>query len=143
MKYELSILIPVFNTVCVQLVSDIRQQALDADGLNARAVIHTGLVADYCAEHGIRCGGKTARQMTAEDYRRYDLLIGMDGRNLANMRRICGGDPKGKIRLLLEHSPRPRDIADPWYTGDFDTACSDILEGCEQWLDQLAKTRFR
>ncbi len=95
------------------------------------------------ASLGIDCRGKRARQMTRADYGEYDLLLGMENRNLIHMRRICGGDPKGKIRLLLEHSPRPRDIADPWYTGDFDTACSDILEGCEQWLDQLAKTRFR
>ena len=54
------------------------------------------------AEHGIGCAGKTARQMTAADYREYDLLIGMDSANLRNMRRICGGDPEGKIRLLMD-----------------------------------------
>ncbi len=89
---------------------------------------------------GIDCRGKHARLMTRADYEQYDLLLGMEKRNLNNMRRICGGDPKGKIHLLLEHSPRPRDIDDPWYTGDFDTACDDILEGCEQWLDKLAGT---
>ena len=90
------------------------------------------------AEHGIRCGGKTARQMTAEDYRRYDLLIGMDGRNLANMRRICGGDPDGKMHLLMDFTRRPGDVADPWYTGDFDAAWRDVTEGCRgllQWLE--------
>lgn len=89
---------------------------------------------------GIDCRGKYARQMTKADYDQYDLLLGMENRNLANMRRICGGDPQGKIHLLLEHSSRPRDIADPWYTGDFDTACDDIVEGCGQWLDRLAGT---
>ena len=88
---------------------------------------------------GIDCRGKCARQMTKADYEKYDLLLGMESRNLASMRRICGGDPKGKIHLLLEHSPRPRDIADPWSTGDFDTACADIVEGCEQWLDRLTE----
>ena len=90
------------------------------------------------AEHGIRCGGKTARQMTAEDYRRYDLLIGMDGRNLANMRRICGGDPDGKMHLLMDFTRRPGEVADPWYTGDFDAAWRDVTEGCRgllQWLE--------
>lgn len=90
------------------------------------------------AEHGIRCGGKTARQMTAEDYRRYDLLIGMDGRNLANMRRICGGDPGGKMHLLMDFTRRPGEVADPWYTGDFDAAWRDVTEGCRgllQWLE--------
>ena len=90
------------------------------------------------AEHGIRCGGKTARQMTADDYRRYDLLIGMDGRNLANMRRICGGDPDGKMHLLMDFTRRPGEVADPWYTGDFDAAWRDVTEGCRgllQWLE--------
>ena len=84
---------------------------------------------------GIDCSGKRARQMTKRDYEEYDLLLGMEQRNLNAMRRICGGDPKGKIHLLLEHSPFPRDIADPWYTGDFDAACRDIQEGCRQWLE--------
>ena len=92
------------------------------------------------AEHGIRCGGKTARQMTAEDYRRYDLLIGMDGRNLANMRRICGGDPDGKMYLLMDFTRRPGEVADPWYTGDFDATWRDVTEGCRgllQWLEGI------
>ena len=86
---------------------------------------------------GIDCSGKRARQMTKADYREYDLLLGMEQWNLNSMRRISGGDPEGKIHLLLEHSPHPRGIDDPWYTGDFDTACRDIQEGCESWLDVL------
>ncbi len=92
---------------------------------------------------GLDCRGKYARQMTRADYDAFDLLLGMESRNLNSMRRICGGDPKGKIHLLLEHSPAHRDIADPWYTGDFDTACADILEGCGQWLDKLTENGFR
>ena len=88
---------------------------------------------------GIDCSDKRARQMTKADYREYDLLLGMEQWNIHNMRRICGGDPDGKIHLMLEHSPDPRGIADPWYTGDFDTACRDIQEGCEQWLDLLSR----
>ena len=90
-------------------------------------------------ELGIDCRGKRARQMTKADYGEYDYLIGMENRNLMNMRRICGGDPEGKIHLLLEDAPFPRDIDDPWYTGDFDTACREIQEGCSLWLDRLAK----
>ena len=86
---------------------------------------------------GIACSGKRARQMTKADYQEYDLLLGMEQWNLNSMRRICGGDPEGKIHLLLEHSLHPRGIDDPWYTGDFDTACRDIQEGCESWLDVL------
>ena len=71
------------------------------------------------AAHGISCAGKTARQITRADYDRYDLLIGMDALNLRNMRRFFGGDPQGKISLLLDYTDRPGDVADPWYTGDF------------------------
>ena len=92
-------------------------------------------------ELGISCDGKRARQMNRGDYGRYDLLIGMEERNLWAMRRICGGDPEGKIHLMLEDAPRPRDIADPWYTGDFDAACADIMEGCELWLEKIMKQK--
>ena len=91
------------------------------------------------AEMGLTCAGKRARTLTPRDYQEYDLLIGMEQRNLSAMRRICGGDPEGKIHLMLEDSAAPRDIADPWYTGDFDTACRDIQEGCEAWLNRIQK----
>ena len=89
------------------------------------------------AEHGINCSGKTARQLTRADYDRYDLLIGMDRANLRNMRRICGGDSDGKIRLLLEFTGRSGEVADPWYTGDFETTWRDVLEGCSGLLSHL------
>ena len=86
------------------------------------------------AEHGISCAGKTARQLTEADYGRYDLLIGMDRANLRDMRRACGGDPDGKIHRLMEYTDRPGDVADPWYTGDFDATWRDVLEGCQGLL---------
>ena len=89
------------------------------------------------AEHGISCKGKTARQMTRGDYDRFDLLIGMDSWNIRNMNIICGGDPEGKIHLLLDFTDRPGDVDDPWYTRDFETAWQDILEGCQCLLKQL------
>ena len=89
------------------------------------------------AEHGIGCAGKTARQLRCEDYAYYDYLIGMDSANLRNMRRICGGDPEGKISLLLDHTSRPADVADPWYTGDFEATWQDVLEGCSRLLEEL------
>ena len=89
------------------------------------------------AEHGIGCAGKTARQLRREDYDRFDLLIGMDGANLRNIRRICGDDPEGKISLLLDWTARPGDVADPWYTGDFDAAWRDVLEGCSGLLAHI------
>ena len=91
------------------------------------------------AEHGIACGGHAARQLTKADYGEYDLLIGMDGSNLRSMQRICGGDPDGKIRLLLDYTDHPRDVADPWYTGDFETTWQDVLEGCRGLLRELTE----
>jgi protein-tyrosine phosphatase len=86
------------------------------------------------AEHGISCKGKTARQMTRRDYDRFDLIIGMDNWNLRNMNRICGGDPEGKIHLLLDFTDRPGDVADPWYTGNFEATWQDVLLGCQRLL---------
>ena len=86
------------------------------------------------AEHSISCKGKTARQMTRNDYNRFDLLIGMDDWNIRNMQRICGGDPEGKIHKLLDYTYRTGNVADPWYTGDFEATWHDILEGCQALL---------
>jgi protein-tyrosine phosphatase len=91
------------------------------------------------AEHGIGCQGKTARQMTRSDYDRFDLLVGMDSWNIRNMNRICGGDPDGKIVMLMDYTRRPGDVADPWYTGDFEATWRDVLEGCQGLLDSIAK----
>ncbi len=89
------------------------------------------------AEHGIGCEGKTARLMRYPDYAQYDLLIGMDQENLYDMRRICQGDPEGKIHLLMDYTNRTGDVADPWYTRDFKATWRDVEEGCRGLLDQL------
>ena len=89
------------------------------------------------AEHGIGCQGKTARQMTRSDYQRFDLIIGMDQWNLRNIRRICGDDPEGKISLLMDYTNRPGDVADPWYTGDFEATWRDVMEGCQALLKEM------
>lgn len=91
------------------------------------------------AEHGISCSGKTARQMTRADYGYYDLLIGMDHANLRNMVRMCGGDPAGKIHALLDYTSRSGEVADPWYTGDFEATWRDVQEGCTALLHNLRK----
>lgn len=95
------------------------------------------------AEHGIPCGGHAARQLTAQDYDAYDLLIGMDQANLRNMRRICGGDPDGKLHLLLAYTAHPGSVADPWYTGDFEAAWQDVLAGCRGLLAELTGAKKR
>ena len=92
---------------------------------------------DKLREHGISCKGKRARQMTRADYDKWDLLIGMDRANIWNMRRICGEDPYGKIRLLLDYAGRTgQEVADPWYTGDFEATWKDVLEGCTALLSE-------
>ena len=89
------------------------------------------------AEHGIGCEGKTARQMRRSDYERFDLIIGMDQENLYDMRRICQGDPEGKIHLLMDFTDRPGDVADPWYTRDFEATWRDVEDGCRGLLMYL------
>lgn len=90
------------------------------------------------AEHGISCAGHAARQLTRQDYADYDFLVGMDSANLRDMHRICGGDPDGKISLLLDHTARPGNVADPWYTGDFQSTWLDVLAGCQGLLAEFA-----
>ncbi len=85
----------------------------------------------------IDCRGKTARQLRRDDYGRFDLLLGMDGENLRNMRRICAGDPENKIHLLMDYTSRPGDVVDPWYTRDFEAARRDITDGCQALLALL------
>ena len=89
-------------------------------------------------QEGIAVVPHRARQMTGEDYRNYDYLIGMDDANIRNMVRIAGGaDAQGKIFKLLSFAGETRDVADPWYTGDFDAAYRDISAGCKALLEYL------
>lgn len=89
------------------------------------------------AEHGIGCIGHSARRMTAADYLEYDLLIGMDSANLRNMRRMYHDDPAKKLHLLLAFAGENRDVADPWYTGDFESTWQDVNAGCRGLLAYL------
>ena len=89
------------------------------------------------AEHGISCSGKTAVQITAADYDRYDYIILMDSNNRRNLRRIIPDDPDGKVRMLTDFTDRPRDVADPWYTGDFERTWQDISEGCSALMEHI------
>lgn len=97
---------------------------------------HYGTV-DKLRRVGIPVVPHRAVQMTAADYERYDYLIGMDSANIRNMQRIAGGDPEGKIFRLLSFAGKERDIADPWYTGNFDETYQDIVEGLEGLLQYL------
>jgi len=90
--------------------------------------------------HGICCNGKTARQITASDYAYYDYIIAMDKNNLRNLRYIVHDDPQKKITLLMDYTETPRDIADPWYTGDFDATWRDVNKGCSGLLEHILES---
>ena len=90
-------------------------------------------------KHGITADGKRAVQLTASDYEKYDLFVGMDSANIRNMHRILGGDPEGKIHKLKEYSGSGGDVSDPWYSDRFDIAYADIYEGCRALLAELIK----
>lgn len=95
------------------------------------------------AEHGIGCPGKTSRQLTADDYDQWDMIIGMEEANMRNMRVLFGGDPEKKLSRLLDHTPASdtkhhgRDVSDPWYTRKFNIAWDDINTGCTALFEEL------
>ena len=92
---------------------------------------------DELRRHGIDCSGKRARQVTPEDYDRFDYILCMENTNIRNTLRILRSDPEGKVKRLLDYGDRPRDIADPWYTGIFDRTYNDIDEGLNAFLEYL------
>ena len=104
--------------------------------------VHRGTRAKL-KEVGIPCGDHRAVQMQRSDYDKYDYIIGMDSWNRRNMMRILGKDPEGKVSLLLDYTDHPRDIADPWYTGNFDATYDDVKAGCEALLTHIQETEGR
>lgn len=89
------------------------------------------------ARHGIGCASKTARRICEEDYDKFDYIIAMESYNIRNMQRVFPKDPKGKISRLLDFTDKPKDIADPWCTGDFALTYREIEAGCNALLEQL------
>ena len=89
------------------------------------------------AQMGVPCGDHRARQVTWRDYETFDLIIGMDRANIRNLNRMLKGDPERKISMMLDYTDRPGEVADPWYTGNFDATWDDVLEGCEGLLRHL------
>ena len=98
---------------------------------------HYGTVNKLREEH-IPLVPHHAKQITWKDYERADYIIGMDSSNLRGMQRICGGDPEHKLSLLMEHTNRPGDVADPWYTGNFEATWRDVYEGCTALLKEIS-----
>ncbi len=88
-------------------------------------------------EHGISTAGKRARQITKNDYRAFDLIIGMDMANMRNMRRVFDGDPENKVHLLLDYTDTPGEVADPWYSDDFARTWQEVQAGCQGLLENI------
>lgn len=103
--------------------------------------VHRG-TREVLNRYGINTDGKKAVRLKRRDYETYDYLIGMDDWNIRNMLRITGGDPDGKIHKLLEYAGRDGDIADPWYSGNFERTYEDVKAGCEGLLKLLERTLF-
>ena len=89
------------------------------------------------AEHGISCDGKTARQITRHDYEHYDYIVAMDANNMRNLSRMLVEDKQHKISLLLNYTDHPRDVADPWFTGNFEATWQDVNDGCRGLLEKI------
>lgn len=152
---KVRILFVCHGNICRSPMAEfVMKDLLDKAGLNEKAYVESAATSTEeignevypparrkLAEHGITCQGKTARQMTRRDYEDFDLLIGMDRWNLRNMLRITGGDPEDKIHLLMDYTDRPGEVADPWYTGNFDATWRDVSEGCQRLLEHL-RNRF-
>ena len=94
-------------------------------------------------KHGITCEGKRARQMTRDDYYQYDYIIGMETMNIRDIKRIIPEDTEGKVRRLLDFTDAPGNIADPWYTHNFDETYDDVLAGCTGLLERLEKGEMK
>lgn len=90
-------------------------------------------------EKGIKFGNHEARRIQKEDYEKYDYILAMEARNIDGILRVVGSDPEKKICRILDYSKNPRDISDPWYTGDFEQAYNDILEGVKAFYNHIKK----
>ena len=101
--------------------------------------VHSGTVKKL-KQYGIGVGNKKAVQLQSSDYNEYDYIVAMEKSNLGGITRIIGRDPKGKVVRLLDFSDKPRDIADPWFTGNFDKTYEDVKDGCESLLMEIVNS---
>ena len=145
------ILFVCHGNICRSPMAEFIMKALvKARGLEAEYHIESAAVSDEeygnpiyppakrcLSQHGVAWdASKTARTVRAEDYARFDRIICMDSSNLRLIRRYIPEDPQGKIHLMMSYTGRSRDVADPWYTGDFEKTFQDILSACEAMLDR-------
>jgi len=149
----ISILFVCLGNICRSPMAEfVMKDLLRKQGLSDRAYIASAATSTWeignsvhpgtknkLAEHGISCKGKIARLLTRADYNEYDLIIGMDKSNMDDMLQIMGGDPQHKLSLMLDWCGEHRDVADPWYTHDFEATWQDVLRGCNALLAHLAE----
>ena len=150
---KIRILFVCHGNICRSPMAEfIMKELVKQRGLEARFEIASAATSDeeignpvyppvraLLSARGVSCAGKTAVRLRAADYGRWAYFIGMDGANRRNMQRLFGGDPQGKVSLLLDYTERPRDVADPWYTRDFHAAEADIDRGCAALLENLTQ----
>ena len=103
--------------------------------------VHRGTVKKL-NEEGIPMTSRFARKLKREDYTKFDFILGMEERNVDNILGIVGDDEDNKVCRLLDYSDNPRDIADPWYTGNFDITYDDIVEGCRAFYNYLVENKL-
>ena len=123
----------------------LRQAGLENDFVIASAATHDDelgnpvypMARQELAKHGIGCPGHVARLITKDDYNNYDLIIGMDQANINDMTALFGGDPDGKLRLLMDLVGEHRDVPDPWYTRKFNETWKDLNAACTVLFNQL------
>lgn len=150
----ISILFVCLGNICRSpMAESVMAHLVQQAGLSGSICVASAGTSDEESGHGVHPGTRKvlaahhipviphhAVQIDSDDYRHYDYVIAMEQRNIQQLHRLLGGDPQHKMHRLLDWSSRPRDIADPWFTGDFETTYTDIQEGCQALLKKLCTT---
>ncbi|MBR5322443.1 MAG: low molecular weight phosphotyrosine protein phosphatase [Clostridia bacterium] len=135
---------PMAEFIMKKIVSDAGEEAnfyIESAATSTEEIgnpVHYG-TRQVLRKYNVDFSKKRAVQITLADYQKYDFIVGMDSYNLRNMKRLFGEDRENKISLLLDYTDTPRNVADPWYTGNFDATEADVLKGCSALFEKLKK----